>query len=648
MANARITHVISHLRRLALLRECEKLADGQLLERFLARRDEEAFAALVRRHGPMVLAVCRRVLRSDHDAEDAFQATFLVLARKASSVKPRDMVGNWLHGVARRTALKARTATARRHRVERQAGSQNVGQGQAEDGVCDLRSFLDDELHRLPGKYGAPLVLCFLEGKTRKEAAYQLGWSEGTLSGRLARAKEMLAMRLARRGSPISAGALSLLLEGDASASVPGPLAAATARAALFVSSGRLPAGATSTSILALTEEVLSSMFQTKLKLVTAVLLAVGTVVGAGVMTIQPQAMAGGEPRPSAAVTTQAGQSPAPAAKRALPLYVIGPPDVLLVEAPVKLSIPRQILVRPDGTAGLGSYGAVAVAGLTIEETRQAIARRIRKDVPDFDSKSLNVDVMAYNSQAYYVIVEDARAGDEVLRLPLTGSDTVLDGLSQLKGLKSVTVDQEISLVRDGKRLPVDWEGLTRKGETKTNYLLKAGDRILVRRPNQIALNARNFDISRESGKESQQAGKDLRIAAFYERTGHSHSARFYYELVKRRYPDSPESAKAEERLRQFRDSMLNPSEGRLESRLKLGRITIVGNSRTPEEVILWAFPLNPGDEFTNADLKRSEDTLNRLGRSMADARKRFGATVTAADPNPADSVCDVLITIRE
>jgi hypothetical protein len=309
--------------------------------------------------------------------------------------------------------------------------------------------------------------------------------------------------------------------------------------------------------------------------------------------------------------------------------------------------------VRPDGTAGLGSYGPVAVAGLTIEETRQAIARRIRKDVPDFDSKSLNVDVMAYNSQAYYVIVEDARAGDEVLRLPFTGSDTVLDGLSQLKGVKSLTADHEITLVRDGKRLRIDWGGITRKGNAETNYELRSGDRILIRLPhqraiNQVILNERNFDISGEPGKERQQAGKDLRIAAFYERTGHADSARFYYELVKRRYPGSPESAKAEERLRQFRDSMWNPSEGRLESRLKLGRITIVGNSRTPEEVILWAFPLNPGDEFTNADLKRSEDTLNRLGRSMTDARKRFGATVTAADPNPAASVCDVWITIRE
>jgi RNA polymerase sigma-70 factor (ECF subfamily) len=189
MATDSINRVPGQLRRAALRYEGDGLTDGQLLECFLARREEEAFAALVRRHGPMVLGVCRRVLHNTHDAEDAFQATFLVLARKAASVVPTDRVGHWLYGVAHRTALKARTAAARRRRTERQAGQMLAREGGAEDHPDDLRSLLDEELHRLPGKYCAPLLLCLLEGKTRKEAARRLGWTEGTLSGRLARAK---------------------------------------------------------------------------------------------------------------------------------------------------------------------------------------------------------------------------------------------------------------------------------------------------------------------------------------------------------------------------------------------------------------------------------------------------------------------------
>src|SRR5262249_4084004 len=158
-----------------------------------------AFAALVRRHGPMVLGVCRRVLHNPHDADDAFQATFLVLVKKASAVVPRELVGHWLYGVAYRTALKAKTLAARRRRPERQVREMSRQPAREEEVWNDLRPLLDRELDRLPEKLRALVVLCELEGKSRKEAARQLGLAEGTVSSRLARARVLLAKRLARR-----------------------------------------------------------------------------------------------------------------------------------------------------------------------------------------------------------------------------------------------------------------------------------------------------------------------------------------------------------------------------------------------------------------------------------------------------------------
>src|SRR5438552_5423681 len=167
MATSRISGVIEHLRRAVLLQDGAGLTDGQLLEHFISRRDEAALAALVRRHGPMVWGVCRRILRNYHDAEDAFQATFLVLVRKAAFVLPREMVANWLYGVARQTALKARAAIARRAGWERQAATMPEPAGREQDLWRDLQPLLDEELSHLPDKYRAVLVLCDLEGKTR-------------------------------------------------------------------------------------------------------------------------------------------------------------------------------------------------------------------------------------------------------------------------------------------------------------------------------------------------------------------------------------------------------------------------------------------------------------------------------------------------
>src|SRR5262245_62936163 len=203
--------VLGHIRRLAATALAE-LPDSELLERFARAGDQGAFTALVERHGPMVLGVCRRVLRHEQDAEDAFQATFLVLARKAGSLRSRELLPNWLYGVAHRTALKARAMNV--HRRARDRTAQEIARSEAPaDGARDqLLECLDAELSRLPEKYRAPVVLCELEGKSRTEAARLLGLPEGTLSWRLAQARKLLAHRLARHSAGLVGGAVAGLL----------------------------------------------------------------------------------------------------------------------------------------------------------------------------------------------------------------------------------------------------------------------------------------------------------------------------------------------------------------------------------------------------------------------------------------------------
>jgi RNA polymerase sigma-70 factor (ECF subfamily) len=281
MAAGRMARVVQYFRQAEMVRA--GLTDGQLLECFVAQREEAAFEALVRRHGPMVLGVCRRVLHHGHDAEDAFQATFLVLLRKAASIVPREQVGPWLYGVAYRTALKAKATAAKRRAKERQV--RPVPRREEGDPVWqELLPLLDQELSRLPDKYRVPVILCDLEGKSRKEVARQLGWPEGTLSSRLATARTRLARRLSRHlGRTVSGGTLAaLLIEGAAAAEVPGPLVASIVRAATLVAAGKAAAaGAIPAPVAALTEGVLKAMVLCKLKIAAVVLVGLA-VLGAG------------------------------------------------------------------------------------------------------------------------------------------------------------------------------------------------------------------------------------------------------------------------------------------------------------------------------------------------------------------------------
>ncbi len=296
-----MSSLLYHLRRAALALHGSDLTDGELLDAFAGGQDGACFEALVRRHGPMVWGVCRRVLRDHHDAEDAFQATFLVLARRAATV-PRQAVGNWLYGVAYRTALNARRAAARRRAKERP--EEDMPQPVSEPAVdwAELRPLLDQELGRLPDKYRSAVVLCDLEGRTRAEAARHLGVPEGTVSGRLTTARRMLADRLTRRGLALSVGALVAALPQGAAA-VPAALVAAAVRAGEASAAGAL-AGAVSTQVAALADGVIKGLAVAKWKPLL-VALFVAPVFGGAVATLPGRLK---EPPPAAA----AAEPPAP------------------------------------------------------------------------------------------------------------------------------------------------------------------------------------------------------------------------------------------------------------------------------------------------------------------------------------------------
>jgi RNA polymerase sigma factor (sigma-70 family) len=273
MATGQTSEVLQSLRTAVLLRGGAGLTDGQLLDGFVSRREEAALAALVRRHGPMVWGVCRRVLRNYHDAEDAFQATFLVLLRQAASIASPELLANWLYGVAHQTALKARATTARRRARERQGTEMPEPAVTEQDLWHELQPLLDQELSRLPDRYRVAIVLCDLEGKTRKEAARQLGVPEGTLAARLARGRVLLAKRLARHGLTVSSASLATVLaQSAASARTPAPVVSFTIKAATSVAAG---GAATSAEVAALAEGVVKAMFLTKLKVATLLLMLV-------------------------------------------------------------------------------------------------------------------------------------------------------------------------------------------------------------------------------------------------------------------------------------------------------------------------------------------------------------------------------------
>jgi RNA polymerase sigma factor (sigma-70 family) len=286
MANRSLDSLLQSLRaRLSNAASADR-TDRQMLEEFSTLRDSAALTGVVARHGPMVLGVCRKWLSCEVDAEDAFQATFLVLARKAGALPWRETVGGWLHAMATHIARDARRRVLRNNLAP--LPEEGIAQDGSEDSLTrsDLRRVLDEELSRLPAKLRDPLVLCYLQGKTHEEAAREIGLPRGSLAKRLAGAQELLRKRLTSRGIVLTAGLLATAVAENAAAAVPAALTVATVKVAtLFVAGEALAAGAFSGTATALAEGAIKAMFATKIKTATAALLAVSLVgVGTGVV----------------------------------------------------------------------------------------------------------------------------------------------------------------------------------------------------------------------------------------------------------------------------------------------------------------------------------------------------------------------------
>jgi RNA polymerase sigma factor (sigma-70 family) len=287
------------------------LSDARLVERYVAHRDELAFEALVRRHGPMVLNICRRVLEDPNDADDAFQAAFLLLARKARSIWIDGSLGGWLHRVAWRIALQLKSDTARRRDQERRTAeriSEVVTRGPDQD---DTAAVIHQEIDRLPDRYRRPIVLCYLEELTYQQAADQLQWSEATTRGRLARARELLRARLTRRGVTLATAGLTIA--GGASpspaATVPAELLRTAIRAARQISLGE--SAAVSTTTIALMKHAARTMMIARLKAVAAAALLVASLTG--LAAALAATAIGGDDRMSAASPQVMKGGPAPA-----------------------------------------------------------------------------------------------------------------------------------------------------------------------------------------------------------------------------------------------------------------------------------------------------------------------------------------------
>jgi RNA polymerase sigma factor (sigma-70 family) len=315
LSNA-IPRFLDRLRRTELLREGAEQTDGQLLEAFVGRRDARALEALVRRHAPMVWGICRRTLANHHDAEDAFQATFLVLFRRAASIRTRDLLANWLYGVALKTARKARQMAGKRSVREQQMSPMPeppaVESRDCAFGAEQLR-LLDEELSRLPEKYRVAIVLCDLEGRSRPEAARQLRKPEGTVASRLARGRAMLARRLTRRGLDVSASSAAAVWSQQASGALPEALLTRTIKAAGLLAAGQaVTAGLISTKVPALASDVLRAMAAPKWIAAGIVLLLAALALGAGIVIRHALLSPPSSPEPRTEVATVRGPDPDP------------------------------------------------------------------------------------------------------------------------------------------------------------------------------------------------------------------------------------------------------------------------------------------------------------------------------------------------
>jgi RNA polymerase sigma factor (sigma-70 family) len=449
MSNVRLGPVMRQLRRLGAAPGGEA-SDAELIEQFSARRHQAAFSALVDRYGPLVWSVCRHVLRQEQDVEDAFQATFLVLAQKAGSIRKREAVASWLHGVAYRVAIAARRDAARR-RVREQKCRQPASETPVpEAALQELQAILDEEVGRLPEKYRAPFVLCCLDGKSTAEAAGLLSWKVGTVSGRLSRARQMLRRRLTRRGLALSTALCAIAVSRGAAAScVPAGLARNTARIALTSLQGS--AAAVPSSVAALVRGVHRTMQLAYVRNVGTALLAVAVSL-AGVGLLTRAALAGRDVDPPLAAAE------APERPRELP--------------------PSARTAGPERSAD----GAIAYRGRVVDpEGKPVKDAKVYLFIYDFKKWSLPVRAVTGTDGRYEFTVPRSEFGTAFGPEPwkhaaavalAEGYGMALPALS-LTGTSDMTRDQTLRLVRDD--VPLDGRVLDLQGKPV------AGARIRVR-----------------------------------------------------------------------------------------------------------------------------------------------------------------------
>ncbi len=634
------------LLRQAVLSGDRGLSDGELLTRYLVQREESAFAALVHRHGPMVLAVCRRILGNVHDADDAFQATFLVLVRRAGAIVPRDMVGPWLHGVACRTSAKAKAMSSRR-RAKQRSLEESPEPAAADRGVSDWSELLDAELSRLPDKYRLPLVLCDLEGRTRKAAARRLGWPEGTVATRLQHGRKLVHQRLVRRGITLSATALAAMWsQTTAAAQVPGQLLGATVQAAsVFAASAAHAPGLISIKVVALVEGVLKSMVLKKLKTVTALVVVFGLLglglsgwtFGGGTAAGEPQPPTIGKP-PPAPVPPTSTSGPADTADGRLPT---GP-------------TPRQALVSlsKDGRyLRVRTSNPVYQPRETVHNGQKAtfyeLIHALRTDafvvsaVETYDTRRRKLDnrelpkLLAREIPA--LVLVGTRELDP-LHLRLIKDDTLIFVLPYREGLAV-----PFAPVSEAVGHPGPLQIAPSHAVPPSQGVPPVAPAAATQSTPAPKLPPRSHDVSPLVSSE-WQAEHDLAIADFYRRAGHPASAAFYYELIQKRYPGSAPADKAAQHLQELRGQTPDPLAGAKPARV--GEIVIVGNRKVPDAVIRQHLPLLPGQVLQEKDLRAAEESLRRLFADEARGGSR--PSVTVLDNERDRRYKDILVTVQD
>ncbi len=452
--------VVQRLHKLLALGVAAEQGDVELLRRFTAAGDSAAFAALVRRHGPMVLGVCRRLLRESSDADDAFQATFAILMRKAASLSHPERLAGWLFQVAYRTARRARTARAQRRSRELPLEDVAVETPIAEFIWRELQPIFDEEVNRLPERLRLPIVLCFMEGRSKRAAAQLLNWPEGTVSSRLQRARELLRGRLARRGVTVPAGALSLaLVQGTTSAVVPTSLLTVTIQSASLIATGSaLPA-----PVAILAHGVIHSMLITKLKVIAVLALTVGIVGGGTGWLIQ-----GGEWRSGGALAKQPEQTKEKSGEDARPGHFtieekeparVG--DVMIVGNSVtsdnvirrELNLyPGQILSYPDL---LQAENRLRRLGMFEDDPSKGIKPSVEIEHPEVDQpyKKIVVRVQEKKTGKFIDLVDAERALAELkAAADDREADKAIEAQASLAKYREVIATMKENAIRESKK----------------------------------------------------------------------------------------------------------------------------------------------------------------------------------------------------